>query len=185
MGAMPLRTAALVGVLGLGLGWAVGTRMPAAGPAGSQEGRGSLGPRPLGVGQSVPERAFTEHLRQKLEQQPSAPHPSRNPFVFGSRPSAGSAKPSAAPADTAAAATTAVAIQTEEPRPGSELRLAGMATREGPDGPEFTAMVHDGRTLVFVRRGDTLSGGFEVVDVQESAITLRDAAGGERTLRLR
>jgi hypothetical protein len=60
-----------------------------------------------------------------------------------------------------------------------------MATREGPDGPEFTAMVHDGRTLVFVRRGDTLSGGFEVVDVQESAITLRDAAGGERTLRLR
>jgi hypothetical protein len=46
-------------------------------------------------------------------------------------------------------------------------------------------MVHDGRALLFVRRGDTLAGGFEVVDVQESGITLRDAAGGERTLRLR
>ena len=60
-----------------------------------------------------------------------------------------------------------------------------MATNEGPDGPEFTAIVHDGSGLLFVKRGDTLPGGLEVVDVQESGLTLRDASGSERSLRLR
>ena len=46
-------------------------------------------------------------------------------------------------------------------------------------------MVHDGRGLLYVQKGDTLPGGFEAVDLQESSITLRDSAGGERTLRLR
>ncbi len=53
MGGMQLRTAALVGVLGLGLGWAVGSRMPAATPD-TQQGRSSAGPRPLGVGKAPP-----------------------------------------------------------------------------------------------------------------------------------
>jgi hypothetical protein len=59
-----------------------------------------------------------------------------------------------------------------------------MAANAGPDGPDYTAILHDGRDLVFVKRGDTLPGGFVVVDVQESTVTLRDGSGGERTLRL-
>jgi hypothetical protein len=185
MGGMQLRTAALVGVLGLGLGWAVGSRMPAGGPAGTQQGRGTAGPRPLGVGQGVPAQPLTEQLRLKLERQPKAPHPSRNPFVFGARPSAAPAPRAAAAATVPGTGTAAAANDPEPPRPGSEFRLTGMASSQGPDGPEFTAMVHDGRSLLFVKRGDTLPGGFAVVDLQESSVTLRDAGGSERTLRLR
>jgi hypothetical protein len=183
MGGMQLRTAALVGVLGLGLGWAVGSRMPAARPD-TQQGRSSAGPRPLGVGQAPPPQAFTEQLRLKLERQPKAPHPSRNPFVFGARPSAA---PAARGASDGAKVQPAAepAEEPEPPRPGSQFRLTGMASTEGPDGPEFTAMVNDGRSLLFVKRGDTLPGGFVVGEVDDSSVTLRDSTGGERTLRLR
>jgi hypothetical protein len=184
MGGMQLRTAALVGVLGLGLGWAAGTRMPSAVPADAQQGRRSSGPRPLGVGQSVPAQPFTEQLRLRLERQPKALRPARNPFVFGARSAPAAAPPSAAGATTAPSVEVAP-TEAEAPRPGSEFRLTGMASTQGPDGPEFTAIVHDGRSLVFVKQGDTLPGGFEIVDVQESSVTLRDSAGGERTLRLR
>jgi hypothetical protein len=37
---------------------------------------------------------------------------------------------------------------------------------------------------LYVQKGDRLPGGFEVVDIHESSVTLRDGAGGERTLRL-
>ena len=46
-------------------------------------------------------------------------------------------------------------------------------------------MVNDGRSLLFVKRGDTLAGGFVVAEVDDSSVTLRDSTGGERTLRLR
>jgi hypothetical protein len=46
-------------------------------------------------------------------------------------------------------------------------------------------MVHDGRGLLYVQQGDPLPGGFTVVDIQESSVTIRDTVGGERTLRLR
>lgn len=183
MGGMQLRTAALIGVLGLGLGWAVGSRMPAATPD-PQQGRSSTGPRPLGVGQGTPPQAFTEQLRLKLDRQPKAPHPSRNPFVFGARPSAAPAGRGASGA-TAPAPPAEPADDPEPPRPGSQFRLTGMASTEGPDGPEFTAMVNDGRSLLFVKRGDTLPGGFVVAELDEGSVTLRDSAGGERTLRLR
>ena len=184
MGAMQLRTAALVGLVGLGLGWGVGSRMPAGAPGDPPQRRSSSGPLPLGVGQGAPPQAFTEHLRLKLEQQPKAPRPSRNPFVFGS------SRPASATTPGAAAAPAAEPVDTppeapEPPRPGSEFRLTGMASTDGPDGPEFTAMVHDGRSLLFLKRGDTLPGGFVVADLDESSVTLRDGAGGERTLRLR
>jgi hypothetical protein len=185
MGGMQLRTAALIGVLGLGLGWAAGTRMPADGAGDAQQGRRSQGPRPLGVGQSVPPQAFTEQLRLRLERQPKAPRPSRNPFVFGARSAPAATAPSGSVPRTTPPPVDAVPNVPDAPRPGSEFRLTGMAGTQGPDGPEFTAMVHDGRTLLFVRQGDTLPGGFEVVDVQESSVTIRDSAGGDRTLRLR
>jgi hypothetical protein len=88
--------------------------------------------------------------------------------------------PAAAPLDV-----PAPPAPPEPPRPGAAFRLAGMASTQGPDGLVLTAMVHDGQGLLYVRRGDALPGGFEVVDIQEASITLRDSAGGERTLRLR
>jgi hypothetical protein len=59
-----------------------------------------------------------------------------------------------------------------------------MASTQGADGPMWTAMIHDGRSLLYVQRGDSLPGGFAVIDIQETFVTLRDTAGGERTLSL-
>lgn len=183
MGAMQVRTLALVGALSLALGWALGGRLQPSQSGERAEGRASSGPRPLGTAPSADVAPLTEQLRLRLEQKPRAPRPDRNPFAFGARRPAA---PAVTRTDPAAAPVEAgTEPRPEPPEPGAEFRLAGMASTEGANGPVWTAMVHDGRGLLYVQRGDTLPGGFEVVDVQESAITLRDSAGGERTLRLR
>lgn len=184
MGGMQLRTAALVGLLGLGLGWALGGGLQPSPDSDPRQGRARSGPRPLGVPPTADVSPLTEQLRLKLDKQPRAPRPARNPFVFEARRAPVGPQPSRpleAQADRASTAEAEIAA----PRPGAQFQLSGMATTRGPDGPELTAMVHDGRALVFVKRGDTLPGGFEVVEIQESSVTLRDSAGGERTLRLR
>jgi hypothetical protein len=87
--------------------------------------------------------------------------------------------------ETAEAPVDIVPEAPPEPvEPGAAFRLAGMASTDGPNGPAWTAMVHDGRGLLYVQRGDALPGGFTVVDIQESSVTIRDTSGGERTLRL-
>jgi hypothetical protein len=183
MGAMPVRTLVLVGTLGLAMGWALGGRLQPSQPDGAAEGGRSSGPRPLGTAPPADAAPFTEQLRLKLEQKPRAPRPDRNPFTFAAR------RPAAPAARSTAAAPDSVDAVAEPPpdppKPGAEFRLAGMASTEGADGTVWTAMVHDGRGLLYVQKGDALPGGFEVVDLQESSITLRDSAGGERTLRLR
>jgi hypothetical protein len=183
MSGMQLRTVALVGGLGLTLGLALGGRVPGqssdAAPA-----RGSSGPRPLAVTPPASVSPLTEQLRLRLDQKPPAPRTDRNPFAFGGRRSAPALGRSAA-ASVATAPTEPAPEPAEPPPPGSEFRLTGMASTQGPDGVVWTAMVHDGQGLLYVQRGDALPGGFEVVDLQETSITLRDAGGGERTLRLR
>jgi hypothetical protein len=179
---MQLRTVALVAGLSVALGWALGGRVQPQAPADVTTGRGGSGPRPLGT-PPTSAAPLTEQLRLRLEQKPRAPRSARNPFVFGSR------RPAPAPESPARthrpeAADAAAVPVAAPPAPGSEFRLTGMAANAGPDGPDYTAIVHDGRDLVFVKRGDTLPGGFVVVDVQESTVTLRDGSGGERTLRL-
>ena len=183
MGGMQLRTVALVGGLGLTLGLAVGGRLPGQ-SADAPPGRGSTGPRPLAVTPPADVAPLTEQLRLRLEQKPPSPRSERNPFSFGARrpvPALGRSGSPAAPPASIEPPPEPV----EPPRPGAEFRLAGMASTEGPDGNVWTAMVHDGQGLLYVQRGDALPGGFEVVDLQETSITLRDSAGGERTLRLR
>jgi hypothetical protein len=182
MGAMQLRTLALVGALGLAIGWMMGGRLQPSQPEDAVEGRRSSGARPLETAPPPDAAPFTEQLRLKLEQKPRAPRPDRNPFTFAARrpvTPARSATAASAPAEAAAEPAP------DPPKPGEEFRLAGMASTEGAHGPVWTAMVHDGRGLLYVQKGDTLPGGFEAVDLQESSITLRDSAGGERTLRLR
>lgn len=183
MGGMQLRTVALVGGLGLTLGLALGGRLPGQAPDPVQ-GRASTGPRPLGTVPPANVAPLTEQLRLRLEQQPRAPRPDRNPFAFGGRRAA----PPITSSPARSAETPAIApppVSVEPPRPGAEFRLTGMASTQAADGLVWTAMVHDGQSLLYVQRGDALPGGFEVVDIQETSITLRDATGSERTLRLR
>jgi hypothetical protein len=65
------------------------------------------------------------------------------------------------------------------------MTLSGVATEETGAGPVRTAIVNDGRGLLFLKLGDPLPGGETVVDIQETFVTIRDAAGRERTLRFR
>jgi hypothetical protein len=183
MGGMHVRTVALVGALALTLGWALGSFVQPDQREGAAEGRASTGPRPLGTAPSANVAPLTEQLRLKLEQKPRAPRPDRNPFAFGGRRAA---PPVTRRVDTPEASDSVLPEPPPEPvRPGAALQLAGMASTDGPNGPTWTAMVHDGRGLLYVQQGDPLPGGFTVVDIQESSVTIRDTVGGERTLRLR
>jgi hypothetical protein len=181
---MQARTAALIGLLGLGVGWALGGGLQSSPGTEARQGRASAGPRPLGVPPTAGPSPLTEQLRLKMDKQPRAPRPARNPFVFGSR-RAPAASPSPRAREDRTPQVSVSDTVVEPPGAGAEFRLTGMATAQGADGPERTALVHDGRSLLFVKRGDTLPGGFEVVDVQESTVTLRDSTGSERTLLLR
>ena len=182
MGGMQLRTVALVGALGLASGWALGGRMQPSQAGDGAQGR-STGPRPLGTAPAKDVAPLTEQLRLRLEQKPRAPRPDRNPFTFGGRRTTSAMTRNVAPSPAAVEAPPE--SPPEPPRPGAEFRLAGMASTQGADGPIWTAMIHDGRSLLYVQRGDSLPGGFAVIDIQETFVTLRDTAGGERTLSLR
>ena len=178
---MRVRTVALVGALGLTLGWGLSSYVQPGQEEGPRGGA-STGPRPLGTGPPANVATLTEQLRLKLEQKPRAPRPDRNPFAFGSRRGSPAVTRRV---DTPETPAESVAEPAPEPvRPGAAFRLSGMASTDGPSGPTWTAMVHDGRGLHYVQQGDTLPGGFTVVEIQESSITIRDTSGGERTLRL-
>lgn len=183
MNAMQPRTVALVAALTLGAGWALGERFgTGAGDrrAGAPE---SSGPRPLGVERSAPPAAFTERLHRKLDQLPSPPRATRNPFVFGASrgPATGTpALPAPAPVPDAPSRDGVVAAPL-----GPTFTLSGMAATGQGAAVEYTAIVSDGAGLHFVKRGDPLPGGYTVIAVAETTITLRDSSGSERTLRLR
>ncbi len=182
---MRWQTVAVVGVLSLSVGWLLGGQYPVVGrPAFTAPGPASSAPRPLGVAPSVNLAPAAAQARAPRSQA-GAPRPMRNPFAFA-RPSvtAGRAAAAAAvpePEPDVASADPAEVVSGDQ---GPLLRLAGMAQTETPNGPELTAMVHDGQGLQYVRLGDALPGGYTVVDVQETAVTIRDGSGGERTLRL-
>jgi hypothetical protein len=181
MGGMQWRTVALVGALGLGLGWAMGGGLTSQ-SSGTPPAAPGRGPRPLGVEQGKDAAPLTQQLRLKLDQQRNRPQPSRNPFVFGSR------APAASPgrAESAVPSTAIAPIDDLPERPAAPtFTLSGIATTASPDGPAFTAIISGGQGLLFVKLGDELPGGYVVADVQETMVTLKDSSGGERTLRLR
>lgn len=180
---MQLQTVALVGGLGLSLGVALAGRLqPAQSPDNGTGAPRSSTVLPLGVSAPAP---LTEQLRLKLQQKPPAPRPDRNPFTFSARATrppatAGHSTSASSPVEAAP-----VPMPVEPPRRGDQYRLSGMAASESPAGTVWTAMVHDGQGLLYLQRGDRLPDGFEVVDIQETWLMLRDADGTERTLRLR
>jgi hypothetical protein len=176
---MQLRSVLLVGVLAMASGWYLAVTV---GPQASQAtDTRPRGPRPLGVESVEPRQPYSEQLRSRLERQPPAPRPSRNPFVFQAR----------RPSSVASAPVAADRVETsdqvaDEPQvpAGPVFVLSGMATNAVDGGVEHTAMVHDGKLLHFVKVGDALPGGYTVVATSDTTVTLRDGSGGERTLRL-
>lgn len=181
MNAMQPRTVALVASLTIGAGWALGGRFGTGTGdrrAGAPE---SSGPRPLGVERSAPPAAFTERLHLKLEQLPPPSRATRNPFVFGA--SRGPVTGTLARGAPAPDEPSPDGVVPAPPRP--TLMLSGMAATRQGDALEYTAIVSDGAGLHFVKRGDPLPGGYTVIAVDETTVTLRDSSGSERTLRLR
>ncbi|MCC7125076.1 MAG: hypothetical protein IT178_09515 [Acidobacteria bacterium] len=181
---MQWRLVALVGILGLSAGWGLGDRIGAAREARNQQER-AAGPRPLGV--EVPVAPRAQELRLRLQRPVEAPSPTRNPFVFGgrtARPSASLSGGTVAPGNAAsdAAATDADAVLV--PNPGPVLSLSGIATERSGEAAVLTAMISDGQTLHFVKAGDALPGGYTVVAVSATQVTLRDASG-DTTLKLK
>jgi len=184
MAGMHPRTVALVVALSLATGWALGGRYAGQAP-GAGTGVPSRGPRPLGVETPRATTPLTEQLRRKLDRQPVAPQPSRNPFVFGGRPAAPGAR--AARGGVAVAPEPAVPVDAAPTRPALPVfTLAGIAASKttGGGGVEYTAILSGTYGLVFAHAGDTLPGGFAVVDVRETMVTLRDGLGEARTLHL-
>ncbi len=179
MSGMNLRTVALVGTLSLAAGWMAGsqTAQPSV-PSGAGV---SSGPRPLGV-ESSPVAPLTRDLRLRLDQLPNPPQPGRNPFRF--RPAAPFSGRAHAADSGPAGDADAVETAPEAEAVSFSLTLAGIATEQADEGPRHTAMVSDGTSLLFILPGDTVPGGYVAVAVGETSLTLRDAAGGERILRL-
>jgi len=181
MGGMQSRTVALVVALSLATGWALGGRFSSQAPRAGTAAL-SRGPRPLGVETPTGTAGLSESLRLKIDRNTRSPRSSRNPFVFGSRPTVPST--SAARGSTAARPEPEARID-DRPQSGPAYELAGIASARGADGLEHTAILSGVAGVVFARVGDALPGGLTVVEVHETMVTLRDASGGERTLRLR
>ncbi len=64
------------------------------------------------------------------------------------------------------------------------FKLSGIASNAEGGGTVLTAIVNDNGALVFVKAGDKLSNGYSVVRVDETSVTLVDAAGITQTVRL-
>ncbi|MDP1572418.1 MAG: hypothetical protein Q8L86_20655, partial [Vicinamibacterales bacterium] len=120
-----------------------------------------------------------EALRARLDAAPPAPRARRNPFVFGG----GHVE---APAWEARPATDAVAE--DEPRPVPPvpaLQLLGVASTMTDAGLVRTAILSDGQELWMLTAGQALPDGRAVMRIDDEAVTLADADGGVRVLRLR
>ena len=146
------------------------------GPAAEQSSRAAAGARAPGAPAAVPR---SESLRERLSE-PPPPSRGRNPFVFGTR---------RAPLDAATfrdrpePPVAAPTMPVFEP-PAPVLKLSGIASNAEGGVTVLTAIINDNGAMVFVKAGDTLPNGLAVVRVEETSVTLVDAAGITQTVRL-
>jgi hypothetical protein len=144
-----------------------------------QAGRVPAGARP--VGSSTPATVPTaERLRERVPQAP-LPERGRNPFVYGARaqmrPTSFRDRPSEPVSEPAA-------VPVVEAPPVPIFRLSGIASDTKDGETTLTAILIDNGTMVFAKAGDKLSNGYLVVRVEETSVTLADAAGITQTIRL-
>lgn len=125
---------------------------------------------------SAPAAQFTQLLRDRLKA-PVTPERGRNPFVYGERHAAVAVR------GGMPAAEVAVTPAPPEP-PAPVFKLSGIAATQQDGVTVLTAIVNDNGMVILARAGDRLSNGHSVVRVDETSITLIDAAGVTQTLRL-
>jgi hypothetical protein len=173
MANLPPRTVAVIGAVCLTVGWLLASMLtpPVARLQTLPERRPRTTPAP------PPDAGFTEHLHFRLRQAPEPPIPRRNPFRFAQRSRAGEAPittSAAAARDTSAVAPVApVAV-------GPAFSLSGIAVA----GDVRTAILAEGQRVHLVKIGDRLAG-YEVMEVTDDSVTLREASGATHLLRLR
>jgi hypothetical protein len=178
--AMIPRKVLLVGAISLTAGWWVGTwTSTASNQRDAAAVRQQSGPRPLGS--SANPAPLTRQLRERLDAQPPrTPATGRNPFAFGSRRPASTARQH----DEPMTAPTATAPSMLPQPPVPQYRLSGIASSLVDGAPVLTAIINDHGALAFVKTGDKLSNGYSVVRVEDTAVVIVDAAGVTQTLRL-
>ena len=118
--------------------------------------------------------SYTEQLHLKLQAAPTPPVPRRNPFVFGTRERVVTRTAPVAKPEMLSAEPSAMPVAT-----GPSLRLVGI----GSTGDTRTAVISDGADIYLVKIGETV-GGYAVVAIAETTITIADAAGAEWLLRM-
>jgi hypothetical protein len=119
---------------------------------------------------------FTEQLHFRLQHAPQPPTPRRNPFTFGERP-----RPAAEQAAVSEAAASDPSSALAAPVPtGPVFSLAGIAVT----GDSRTAILAEGQAVHVVKVGERV-GGYEIVEVTDNSVTLREASGVRYLLRLR
>lgn len=124
---------------------------------------------------SAPSTQFTQQLRERLKT-PVTPERGRNPFVYGARHSSAPSARRDEPAE--------VEVTPPPEPPAPIFKLSGIAASQQDGVAVLTAIVIDNGALVLAKAGDKLSNGHSVVRVDEMSVTLIDAAGVTRTLRL-
>jgi hypothetical protein len=126
---------------------------------------------------AIPDSGFTEKLNERMKHSP-IPSRGRNPFAYGSRQSARAA----AFEEPAGATPPPTPVVMEPPLP--VFKLSGIAADQENGATVLTAIIIDNGTMVFAKAGDKLSNGHSVVAVDETSVTIIDAAGVTQTLRL-
>jgi hypothetical protein len=172
---MPPKTVALVGAVCVTIGWLMASMLspPVA--------RVQSLPERRAVPSTPPVEEFSELLHVNLRQAIPAPSVRRNPFVFGTRERSG-----ASPATRAVAPALPPAVPpTMPPTPeGPALTLSGVGITVTSDGEVRTAVLSDGFAVHVVKAGDRVDG-FIIGEVTDSTVTLTDASGAQRLLRLK
>lgn len=167
------RSVGLMVAVALAAGWLGASVTQSPSPA---QSRVVDGVRPVGMPVTMP---HAEKLRARLAE-PPLPSRGRNPFVYGPRVT--TIRDHQQHGDEAAAA----ALQPVEPPapPMPIFRLSGIASNAEGGVTVLTAILNDNGAMVFAKAGDKLSNGYSVVRVEETSVTLVDAAGVTQTIRL-
>jgi hypothetical protein len=169
---MTIREAVLVSTISLVGGWWAGSVSVA--PATHAAQTPPRGPRPIGVTDTP--APLTQQLRLKLDTPRRAPSPARNPFVFAAR------RPAVpAPRTVGRGAEPAAELA---PLPASPARASFTLSGIAATGDDRTAIVSAGGSLVFVKAGESLPGGYTVARVEDAALVVLDAAGAEKVVKL-
>jgi hypothetical protein len=135
--------------------------------------------RSHGAAPPVAESAPVERVQLRVPQATSAPVVRRNPFAFATATRAAS-RGAESRAERDAGDAASWSSQTSPAPAGPIFTLLGLAIT----GDTRTAVLGDGQAVHLVKAGEQV-GGYQVVDVTESSVTLLDATGVQYVLRLR